>query len=188
VDCLSDADCPALEHCAGNACVPDCTAQGCATDTGPDGLKCGTAKVIGRLAAAAGYQTTGDTTGDGNDDDLPSFGGPDCWDAQVDDFFRIWLNAGDQITVVGDPIPADYELSLKLYKGTSCKSAWQTDLIACEWNNGDGKPETIVHAAVQAGWFTIVVDGASAFSDQYDWGPYSLAVSLSCVDAGCCCP
>lgn len=188
VECLDDGDCDPAEHCAGNACVPDCTAQGCTTDGAPSGNKCSTAKIIGRVPAAAGYQVSADTTGDGDNDNLPSFGGPDCWDAQVDNFYRLWFNTGDLLTVTADPVPADFNLSLKLYRGTTCDDNWEDDLLACEWDNDGGKAETIVHAATQDGWHTLVVDGASAFSDQYDWGAYSLSVTLACADAGCCCP
>jgi len=188
VECLNDGHCPALHHCEDGTCVPNCSAQGCEGDASPNGEKCNSAKVIGRTAAASGYTTTGDTYNDGNNDDLPSWGGPDCWDGKYDNFYRIWLNAGDQVTIEAAPGPADYDMSLKLYQGTTCDDDWEDDLIACEWHENDGAYEQIVHAASQDDWYTIVVDGASSFSDEHDWGQYQLDVSLICADAGCCCP
>jgi hypothetical protein len=188
VECFEDAHCGPQEHCAAQSCVPDCSAQGCVSDLSPDAKKCAKAKIVGRTAAdanAGAFLISGDTTDDGNDDDLPSFG-VDCWDAQDDNFYRIWLNAGDQVILVADPQEADFKLSLKAYQGTVCDS---TDtLIECAWDEGNGAPESILHTASADGWITIVIDGASGFNDQYDWGHYDLSVTLLCADAGCCCP
>jgi hypothetical protein len=144
--------------------------------------------IIGRQTAnveAGAFLISGDTTDDGNDDDLPSWG-VDCWDAQDDNFYRLWLNAGDQVIIIADPLEWDYQLSLKAYQGTGCDN--EDNLIKCAWDEDDGDPESIIHTASTDGWITIVVDGASGFNDEYDWGQYELAVSLLCVDSGCCCP
>ena len=187
VECFEDAHCGALEHCDAGICVPNCSAQGCVSDLSPAGKKCSNAKIVGRTAAdvsVGAFQFSGDTTDDGDDDNLPM--SVDCWDAQDDNFYRIWLNAGDQVILVADPQESDFQLSLKAYTGTSCGD--KTKLIACAWDEDDGDPESILHTASQDGWITIVVDGASGFSDQFDWGHYDLAVTLICADAGCCCP
>lgn len=179
--------CTADEHCSDSGCVPNCTAQGCTSDLGPDGKKSSKAKIIGRVAASPGtgpFLTSGDTTDDGDNDNLPSFG-VDCWDAQDDNFFRIWLNAGDQVAITADPVDSDFQLSLKLYQGTVCDD--KDHLIQCHWDEDDGDAETILHTATSDDWVTIVVDGASGFDDQGDWGSYDLSVTLICTVAGCCC-
>ena len=186
LDCDESHVCPANKQCVDELCV-DCQAQGCQGDASPVGETCASAKVIGRIAAVSGYSTTGDTENDGNNDDLPSFGGPDCWDAKFDNFFRIWLVQGDLVTIVADPGPADFNMSLKLYQGIACHDDWENEFVVCEWQENGGASETIVHTASQDGWFTIVVDGAAFSYDEYDWGAYDLYVSLNCADAGCCC-
>jgi len=188
--CRTADDCPATWACgADGACIDPCAGTlGCAADYTPSGLKCSTAKVIGRTVAAGGINIDGDTTGDGDDDNLPSLGvTPECWDAQVDDFFRVYVRPGDKLTAIGRPLYSLYQMSLKLYRGTSCAANWKNDLVDCQWKAGDGNPETITWTAATAGWVTIVVDGASAFDTEEDWGPYRLTVNLACADANCCC-
>jgi len=187
--CRGDSDCPAYWRCnAEGTCFDPCAGtQGCASDLAPAGKTCATPKVVGRTAAAAGFTTSGDTTNQGNNDDLPSIGGPDCWDARYDLFYRVWLRAGDDLTLTATPKTSTFQVSLKLYRGTSCAASWKTDLLSCRYDAGDGKPETITWRADQAGWYTVVVDGASAFDDQQDWGPFTLKVGLGCVDSDCCC-
>ena len=89
-------------------------------------------------------------------------------------------------TRIADPVESDYQLSLKAYYGTGCDD--KDNLIKCAWDEDDGDQESIIHTAAQDDWVTIVVDGASGFSDEYDWGHYDLAVTLICTDQGCCCP
>ncbi|MFH1532604.1 MAG: hypothetical protein ABIK09_17910 [Pseudomonadota bacterium] len=188
VECTTDAQCGAMEHCAAGSCVPDCSAQGCTSNLTTSGNKCAQARVIGRTeanVAAGAFQISGDTTNDGDDDNLPSWG-VDCWDAQDDNFYRLWLNTGDQVIIVADPVESDYQLSLKAYQGTGCEDL--DNLIKCAWDEDDGDPESIIHTAGQDDWVTIVVDGASGFSEEGDWGHYDLAVTLICADSGCCCP
>jgi hypothetical protein len=175
--------------CTGEGvCLDPCLGTlGCTSDSTPDGKTCSKAKVIGRKVAMAGTTVTGDTTNQGNNDDLPSFG-TDCWDGQVDVFYRVWLRVGDRLNLTATPLESDYRMSLKLYRGTSCKSNYESDMVTCQHKNGDGKAESIVYTATNTGWHTIVVDGASSFSEEGDWGRYSLAVSITCNDVGCCCP
>lgn len=192
VACLSDADCEATQYCTGSwTCADRCYgALGCVSDNAPTGLKCSTAKVIGRRTAVAGTRISGDTTDDGDDDNLPSgiFNpGPDCWDGFMDNFYRVYLMTGDRLTVTATPLSATYQLSLKLYQGTSCEADWETSFITCQWKGGDNKPQTYTHIASTDGWVTVVVDGASAFDEERDEGPYNLDVKLDCVGPLCCC-
>jgi hypothetical protein len=172
-------------------CVDPCAGTpGCATDLkSTNGTKCSTAWVLGRtsISQAGGLTVSGDTTGHKNDDDTPSFGGPDCWDAQVDDAYKVWMFAGDVLKVNGIPLSSTFTMSLKLYRGTSCASNWKADLITCQWKAGDGKPESYTYTATQDGWVSIVVDGASAFDEEEDWGPYTLNAQLTCGGNKCCC-
>ena len=82
VACLSDADCEATQYCTGSwTCADRCFgALGCVSDNAPTGLKCSTAKIVGRKTAVAGTRISGDTTDDGDDDNLPSIG-TDCWNS-----------------------------------------------------------------------------------------------------------
>jgi len=188
--CRTDEDCPPNWRCdAQGTCVDPCAGtQGCGSDLAPGGGTCATAKVVGRTSAALGFTINGDTTNQRDNDDLPPFSGPDCWDAQDDLFYRVWLRAGDTISLTATPKVSTYNLSLKLYRGTSCASAWKTDLLSCHYDASDGKAETITYQAAQAGWYTVVVDGASGFDEEQDWGPFTLKVGLACAEANCCCP
>lgn len=190
VECASDTDCAATHYCTEAwTCEERCTgALGCESNNTPTGRKCSTAKVIGRLIAVAGTRISGDTTGHGDNDNLPSFG-YDCWDAQDDDFYRVYMMVGDRLVVTATPLVSHYQLSLKLYRGTVCDDN-KDDLITCRWEGGDAKPQTYTHVAATDGWITVVVDGASSFADdngKYDRGPYNLDVKLDCVGPLCCC-
>ncbi len=187
-ECRTMADCPSTSVCSpAGACV-DCTGTlGCADDRTPSAKTCATAKVLGRTPTAAGVVVTGNTTDQGNDDNLPSLFGPDCWDGQVDQMYRVYVRAGDRLDVTATPLETDYQMSLKLYRGTACDEQWETDLVACQWKGGDAKPQAASYTATEAGWITIVVDGASAFTEEADWGAYRLDAKLACTDAACCC-
>ena len=148
-------------------------------------LKCSNAKVIGRTVARDSLGVDGDTTGDGNDDDLPTL--EDCWDANADDMFKVYLRKGDTLAVTATPLVSDYDLSLKIYRGTACDDNGMTDVVKCWHSAGNGKAESGQYTAAADGWATIVVDGESAFSEELDWGTYRLVATLTCVDAGCCC-
>ncbi len=171
-----------------SGCV-NCAPQGCVTDNGPDAEDCGSAKIIGRTDALAGYTYNGDTTGAGDDDNLPSGLGTDCYDAKYDNFFRIYLLSGERMDVTLDPIDYDFDAMLKLYTGTDCDggSNGYSDLVDCYQSAYDGGTESFSYTATQDGWLTIVVDGRFAFSDDYDYGEYTLDVSITCNHANCCC-
>ncbi len=172
-----------------SACV-NCLPQGCTTDNTPHGEECPSAKIIGRTEALTGYHHDGDTTGDGNDDDLPSGEGAVCYDAKYDNFFRIYLLANERLDVELDPIDWDFDAMLKLYTGTDCEggSNGYADLVSCYNAASDGGVEDFTYFASADGWVTIVVDGRYAFSSDYDYGDYDLDVTLTCNHANCCCP
>ena len=183
--CLDDGACPADQHCAAGACVPDCQVQGCASDLAPNGKKCSTAWVIGRKAALAGFSHSSDTTDMGNDDDLDT-NKTACWDARDDVFYRVWMQAGESLTVAVTPTDWSFDVMLKLYVGTACDGDPAT-LIGCTNDGWDDEKEQTTYTATADGWITVVVDGRMAFYDDYDFGKYTLAATLSCQAAGCCC-
>ncbi len=187
VACLSNDHCTGGNVCTGNACVPPCgDVQGCATNVTTSGEKCGTAWVIGRKDAltTAGFKKTADTT-NANDDDNLSTNDSDCWDAQGDHMYRIWLIAGETLKVTSTPSPFDFDLMMKFYVGVACKSGGSP--VFCTDAGYDGKAETFTHVAAVTGWHTIVVDGRMAFSDDYDYGPYTLVAKLTGNKSPQCC-
>ena len=188
VACLGDGDCVAPEVCRDDfVCGPLCEASGCASNLAPDAKKCDRAQTIGRLDATQTAFLSGDTTGDGDDDNLTT-NRTACWDAKYDNFYRIYLKAGDAIHVVLDPTTASFDSMLKLYRGTDCQANGTDDLVDCYNPGSDGQDDTFDWTAGADGWVTLVVDGRSAFSDEGDWGSYVLRVTLACADDGCCCP
>lgn len=191
----ASTDCPPNWWCDANGiCTDPCAGtSGCITDTiSSNGTKCATAWVLGRKDLAKGLTISGNTSGRKNDDDLPSKtiftpNNPDCWDANEDDAYKVWMFAQDVLSVTAKPLSPTFDLSLKLYKGTSCAPTWQTDLITCQWHADDGQSESYTYVASNDGWVSIVVDGASAFTDEGDFGPYSLTAKLVCSGLKCCC-
>jgi hypothetical protein len=163
----------------------DCsTPMGCTSDTAPDGESCGAAKIVGRIDAIAGVNYNGDTTGDGNDDDLGTNDSA-CWDAKYDNFYRLYLYDGDSLTVNLDVQDNDFNGMMKLYEGVVCENGG--DSYTCYNDNGDGGDESLAYVAVGDGWRTVVVDGRMAFNDDYDWGPYNIAFSLVEGAGACSC-
>lgn len=188
VACLTDTHCGANFHCDGGACIPNCAAQGCVGQS-TDAKKCSSATIVGRFEAKQGAMYVADTYNDGNDDDQdsPLFGSSLCWDAQADNFYRIYLIAGDILVVNLTTSKATFDSMLKLYRGTSCDGNGDADLVSCYNAKGDGGAEAINYTATQDGWFTVVVDGRMAGTDDQDFGPYSVSFSLSCSQVNCCC-
>lgn len=186
MECAADAHCAGGLSCQGGKCVLPCAPSCCAGDWTPNAKKCSTAIVVGRPAAAALATWSGDTTGDGNDDDVSSSLGSSCWDAKYDNFYRIYLIAGESMTATLTPKASSFDAMLKLYKGTGCKAGGD-ELIACTHSKGDGGVETFTWVATSTGWFTVVVDGRMAFEEDLDYGPYTLAIKLACIEPGCGC-
>jgi len=187
VECVVNEDCAGGLFCDKGTCTDVCnSAEGCLTDEAPDGKKCAKAKVIGRKAALAGYVHNGDTTNDGNNDDLsfPLFQDKtECWDADADNFFRIYLYKGEALsaTVIPD---SQVDSMMKVYHGIGCKAGG--DAYDCIENGDRGDPDVLADWPAPAdGWYTIVVDGRRSMDDDY--GPYTLQVSISCNDEHCCC-
>jgi len=191
VECVLHEDCDKGLFCDSGVCTDMCnTAQGCDSDEGPDGEKCGKAKIIGRKAALAGYVHNGDTSYDGDNDNLsfPLFQDkPECWDATYDNFFRLYLYPGDVLNVTLTPTDSEFNSMLKLYNGTGCESGG--DAYQCFNQGDDGQPDSIVDwTAPSEGWFTVVVDGRTFLDDDSeDYGTYTLQVQLTCDDPNCCC-
>lgn len=159
------------------------------TDLSPNGNKCSTAEIVGRLDAFAGFHYEGDTGDDDDKDDLDQFFGPsECWDAQKDHMFRIYLKAGETVSATADPQPSDFDIMMKLYRGVGCQAATgEDDLIGCFHENGDGKTDSFSWTADADGWYSLVVDGRRAGSSDGDYGPYTFDLSITCVDQDCCC-
>ena len=84
-------------------------------------------------------------------------------------------------------LTGDFDASLKLYDGTSCDRDDYDYVLACTNEGGNGGDESFSVTAAHDGWFTIVVDGRSGFSDEADWGQYRLSFALSCNREHCCC-
>lgn len=179
--CGMDEACDATRGCYSTLCM----AEGCAAGGG-DGTRCDRAIVVPRPAATSTAFYMGDTTGDGDNDDLSS-GSSDCWDAREDNFYRIYLLAGERLQVVLDPQEVEFNSMLKLYSGTNCEGSGDSDLIGCYNDGSDGRDDTLDYTATADGWYSIVVDGRRAFSDDRDFGRYVLRVTLTCSEAGCCC-
>jgi len=130
----------------------------------------------------------------GNNDDIGTFlnGGPTkCWDASYDHFYRIWLRPGDHVTVHMKNKASLFDAMLKFYHGpTKChigSGMGDDNLVDCYNNNGDGGDEQFSHTATKEGWHYIVVDGRRSFTEDADWGAYTLTVTLTCAEVGCCC-
>ena len=189
VQCISKSDCPQGHLCDSNhTCVDYCsTLDVCASDDSPDSKSCATAKIVGRTQALQGVVLEGDTTNHRNKDDLPSFGGPSCWDAKFDAFFRVYLLEGEKLKATLTPLKSQFAMSLKLYKGTQCKANWKEDFILCEYKSNTSRVETFTHVALVEGWYTIVADGQRSFEEDEDWGPFRLIIELDCQDSACCC-
>ena len=186
VECVVHAHCGNDLFCDNGVCTDACnTAQGCTSDDGPDGEKCDKAKIIGRKAAMAGYVYNGDTTGDGNNDDLsfPLFEDKsECWDADEDNYFRIYLVPGDTLDASVDP--DQFDSMMKIYYGTGCKAGGND--YECFNSGSSNKPDVISSWNPPAeGWYTIVVDGRRSMDD--DDGPYTFQLQLTCDDPNCCC-
>jgi len=125
-----------------------------------------------------------------NDDDLSS---SYCRDAGPDQFFRVYLMAGELLSIrlTG---PEDIDLNLKVYRGVDGDDA--ADLQDCkdeEFRYYDSRiggggyfdVELYPFEVPADDWYTVVVDGAT--SD--DLAQYLLEMSLlNCTDTYCCCP
>ena len=197
VECIHDNECGTALVCIDNQCVlkPCSGSEGCfGPNNSPPGAVCNTAKVIGRLDAMEQFTYSGNTEGTGDNDavgDNPLWGA--CPDAGTDQFYKIYLKAGDELTVSADPsdsgVLIKYNLVLKLYKGDACYSTDASEPILCKNDSpGGGQPEAFGYPANEDGWVTIVVDGTSVIANSAASGEYTITVNLACSDDNCCCP
>lgn len=175
----SGETCTAPGNCGGVCQLP---IEACSN--GVEGRdRCTEARVIGRRTAAttAGYVVSGDTCRAANRFD-------DCaWDAGSDHAYRLWLRAGETVTVSlaigGGCATSTWDATLKLYQGTDCATVTCSGDRWCRDRVGTS-PQT--YAATRDGWVVLVVDGSTAFDDE---GAYTLTVRLTgCAGASCECP
>jgi len=192
VQCYDNAHCNtgAGEICSNNQCTVPIPANSCANGS-ENRRGCGNARVIGRSIAktTSGFTMNADTCSASNDHDLPST--DDCWDANADHSYKIYLRAGETAAIqltTGDPCSysvSDWDATLKLYTNlTVCNNENKNEYDYCQ------KYITSMHSksftATVDTWLYIIVDGSSAFDDE---GDYTLTVKLqNCVTAGCNCP
>ena len=192
VQCYDNAHCNtgAGEICSNNQCTVPIPANSCANGS-ENRRGCGNARIIGRSIAktTSGFTMNADTCSASNDHDLPST--DDCWDANADHSYKIYLRAGETAAIqltTGDPCSysvSDWDATLKLYTNlTVCNNENKNEYDYCQ------KYITSMHSksftATVDTWLYIIVDGSSAFDDE---GDYTLTVKLqNCVTAGCNCP
>jgi hypothetical protein len=129
--------------------------------------------IIGRTKAKtpAGFFFGGSTQA-ATDDDNGTCGpkeDPANWDSGKDHFFRIFLVAGDVLTVVQNP--SNWSARLKIHDEAECIG----NAKVC--SKEPDPTETIQYQAPKTDWFTIVADGQSA--GFQDWGDYTLTVKLA---------
>jgi hypothetical protein len=78
----------------------------------------------------------------------------------------------------------DFDSVLKLYRGTDCEDNGTDDLVDC-FDDAAWSIESFVWTADADGWYTIVADGGNSFVEDDD---YWLYITLTCLQADCCCP
>ena len=189
VECETSTHCPNGLSCVEGLCTLECAPGCCAGDLAPNAKKCSSPVIVGREPASVGAYYMGDTYGDGDNDDLPStlFGSTKCWDGNDDNFYRIYLLAGEKLDVLLSPLELDFDAMLKLYSGTDCAGNGDDDLVDCYQSKYDGGQESFSYVAAATGFYTIVVDGRSAFDDEGDFGEYNIVFTLTCNEQGCAC-
>ncbi len=180
---LTDDDvCQADGTCLGDeGCPPPAAA--CVTGTqSTDG--CSNARVLGRVSANnPGINVSGDTCG--ARDRFDSSG--DCWDANNDQTFRLYMREGETVSLdyeTGDPCSFDefsWSGTLKIFENNGCDDTSCGNRVYCE--DRETRHQT-TYVAPRDGWIIIVADGSSAFDDE---GEYDLAVRLTCSTPDCGC-
>ena len=100
----------------------------------------------------------------------------------------IYLMTDDVIDVILSPQHPEFDAMMKLYSGVNCEGGGDSDLIECYHDGYDGAVELFSYRATADGWYSIVVDGRSAFDEYHDYGEYAFQVGLTCATADCCCP
>jgi hypothetical protein len=142
-------------------------------DGKPDGTPntCDAPYIVGRSQAKAGFYFGGSTQA-ASDNDNGTCGpkeDPANWDSGYDHFFRIYLVAGDRVTVVQNP--NGWDARLKIHDEADC-------IGSAKVCSSEADPAELTnYQAPKTDWFTIVADGQSvAYSD---WGDYTLTINLT---------
>ncbi len=177
--CTAPATCNSSGQCE-SGCPPP--VESCTTGTQTRD-RCTNARIVGRSEAGlgGGYSISDSTCDASNRFD-------DCsWDAGADHAYRIYMLAGESISVY---VYADWacsfydsswwDLTLKIYKNAGCSDTLCTTRVLCE-DHLDSHTE--VFTAPHDGWFIVVVDGSTAFEDE---GDYDMTIDLACRDAVTC--
>lgn len=133
-------------------------------------IRCDEPYVIGRSTAKAGFFYGGSTQAAMNNDTerCGPKDNPANWDSGRDHFFRIFLVAGDTITVVQNP--NGWDARLKIHDEAECIGSAKVCSTEAD------PAEILEYQAPKTDWFTIVADGQSAVDD---WGDYTLTVDLA---------
>lgn len=179
---------------SGDVCAADgsCsgTPSGCAmpADACTNGTqsrdRCANARIIGRAVAgsASGYVVNDDTCYASNRFDTS------CWDAGADHAYRLFVRAGESVSVryeVDWACPTydttSWSGTLKILEGGGCDDRSCGTEVLCERYVDD---YTTVYDATRDTWIVIVADGSTAFDDE---GDYRLTVRLTCGAGGCGC-
>lgn len=186
VACLDDTQCPVTEVCdpISYVCVPDAPTEGCDSDTSPNAYTCAKAKIIGRAAVAGVSKSfTGFVAANSaNDDDVGS-----CDDGSDEEFYRIYLGAGQTMNLDFSTYAMNYDPVLKVYSGTNCDNSGTEDLITCSDTKTGTAAELLQFVAPADGWYSIVVDGYFSGSTMDDIASYTLKVQVTCLPAHCGC-
>lgn len=153
--CTAPAICDASGRCVG----PICPVQGCTTGTHSRD-RCANARVIGRATAAAssGYTIRDDTCHASHRDDTS------CWDAGADQFYRIFLRAGERIDVhidIGWACPACssswWYSTFQIYGSADSTDTTCATRLVCEESIDDSFNDAFT--ATEDRWYMLVVDG-----------------------------
>lgn len=187
VACRTSADCGSVERvcneaneCEERTCA--LPAEACSTGGGGNKRDCARAEVIGRDEAAAGYSERDDLW-------FSTIGDNQCSSAWgEDDFYRIFMFAGESIDVVLENDAWDnVDMILAIFaSGTYCTGTTCDTMPVCEDDRGWSGDESVANfVASQDGWYTIKVDADDWIDDD---GSYELKVTLRCNGADCGCP
>jgi hypothetical protein len=148
--------------------------------------------VISRKTAAAGFVKSDNTCSATDDED----NGSGCFDAGADHTYKLFLRTGDSLSVALDSSQRCidstlYDATLKIYAPqgaacaipvANCDGAQNTGKLVCD-DYVDTKARVVV--AATDGWYSVIVDGSTAFDDE---GDYKLTVKLTCITPACECP
>jgi hypothetical protein len=185
VECTADDQCTSGNICGPtHTCIPDgCPPPVASCTTGTQSRSgCTNARTIGRTvaASAAGYVISTDTCSASNKFDTCD------WDAGGDHAYRLYMRKGESasldVVIGGGCVTSFWSMTLKVYSNTGCDSQACTTEDFCDDHESH---DTRTYVAPRDGWYTIVVDGSTAFDDE---GDYKLTVKLTCAKAGCECP